>query len=178
MSNCYSTPAPSPFNQVTMATLNAAPHHFDGHTGKVLISDGSVVALHHVYSFSGKAVDDRHVGLKRDRLLRLQDERADAAVKLRGQQQVNDGGLDVLLLILVCIERVPQVLGNILCKGKGKFPSKFCTNRLYIRLCEMTGWNNASRSSKSSLGSLFPCVLLSPAPMTTVIIMTATSRSL
>lgn len=61
---CYCTPTPSLLNQVIIATLNAATHHFDGHTGQVLISDGGVITFHHIYSFSGKAVDDGHVGLE------------------------------------------------------------------------------------------------------------------
>lgn len=113
---CYCTPTLSLLNQVIIATLNPATHHFDGHTGQVLISNGGVIAFHHVYSFSRKTVNDGHVGLQRGRLLRLQYERADATVQLRGQQQVNGGGLDVLLVILVCIERVPQVCWNIFCK--------------------------------------------------------------
>lgn len=47
------------------------------------------------------------MGLKRSRLLRLQDEGADAAVELAGQQQADDGRLDVFLVVLVCVERVP-----------------------------------------------------------------------
>lgn len=37
----------------------------------------------------------------------MQDEPTHPAVELRRQQQTNDGGLDVFLLILVGIEGVP-----------------------------------------------------------------------
>lgn len=57
------------------------------------------------------------MGLKRGRLLRLEDEGADAAVELAGEQQPDDGGLDVFLLVLVCVEGVPQVLWNVVCDG-------------------------------------------------------------
>lgn len=82
-------------------------HHLDGHTGQVPISDGCVVTLHHVDPLPGQSLDDGQVGLQGRRLLRLQDEGADAAVELAGQQQADDGRLDVLLLVLVCVERVP-----------------------------------------------------------------------
>lgn len=40
-------------------------------------------------------------------LLSLQDEPTHTAVELSRQQQANDGGLDVLLLILVSVEGLP-----------------------------------------------------------------------
>lgn len=45
--------------------------------------------------------------LKRSCLLSFQDEGADTAVELAGQQQADDRRLDVLLVILVGVERVP-----------------------------------------------------------------------
>lgn len=82
-------------------------HHFDGHRGQVPVCDRCVVTLHNINALSGQSLNDRHVGLKRCRLLRLKDEGADAAVQLTGQQQVDDWRLDVLLLVLVCVEGVP-----------------------------------------------------------------------
>lgn len=47
-------------------------------------------------------------------LVALEDQAADAAVQLTGQQQLDDGRLDVLLLILVYVERVLQLLGDVI----------------------------------------------------------------
>lgn len=90
-----------------LETCGLNTHHLDGHRGQVSIGDRRVVALHHVDALPGQRLDDRHVGLERGRLLRLEDEGADPAVELAGQQQADDGRLDVLLVVLVCVEGVP-----------------------------------------------------------------------
>ena len=41
-----------------------------------------------------------------------------ATVELGGQQQAGDGGLEVLLLILVTVERLPQLHRYILYRGE------------------------------------------------------------
>lgn len=81
-------------------------HHLDGHAGQVVAGDGRPVALHHVDAFPGEGLDDRQVGLQGGCLLRLEDERVDATVELTGQHEVDDGRLDVLLLVLVGVEWV------------------------------------------------------------------------
>lgn len=88
-------------------TLCPSTHHFDGHAGQVLICDGCIVTFHDIYALPGQSLDDREVRLKRRRLLRLEDEGADTAVELAGQQQADDRRLDVLLLVLVCVKWVP-----------------------------------------------------------------------
>lgn len=49
-------------------------------------------------------------------LLSVQDEPTHPAVELSRQQQTDDGGLDVLLLILVGVEGVPQVCRDVIWK--------------------------------------------------------------
>lgn len=90
-----------------MTHLLCITHHFYGHTGQVLLCDRCVVTFHDVYSLPGQSLDDRQVGLKRSCLLRLENEGADTAVEFTGQQQADDRRLDVFLVILVCVERVP-----------------------------------------------------------------------
>ena len=92
-----------------MGATNSAQstHHFDGHTGQVLIGDRCIVTFHNVYALSGQSLDDGQVGLKGCCLLSLEYEGAYATVELAGQQQADDRGFDVLLVVLVCVERVP-----------------------------------------------------------------------
>lgn len=52
-------------------------------------------------------------------LVPLEDEAAHAAVELTGEQQLDHRGFDVLLLILVDVERVLQLLRDVVCKSKG-----------------------------------------------------------
>lgn len=92
---------------MSITTFTPSTHHFDGHTGQVLICDGCIVTFHDIYALPGQSLDDGQVGLKRHRLLRLEDEGTDTAVELTGQQQADDRRLDVFLVILVCVERVP-----------------------------------------------------------------------
>lgn len=51
-------------------------------------------------------MEDRLVALKGSSLLSTKDEATHMTVELARQQQVNDGGFDVFLLILVCIKGV------------------------------------------------------------------------
>lgn len=94
------------FHQPQVVIFQRA-HHLDGHAGQVLVGDGRPVALHHVDAFPGKGLDDGQVGLEGRRLLRLEDERVDATVELPGQHEADDGRLDVLLVVLVGVKRVP-----------------------------------------------------------------------
>lgn len=58
------------------------------------------------------------MALQGSHLVPSQDEAADAAVQLAGQQELDHRGLDVLLLVLVGVEGVPEALGNVICSGK------------------------------------------------------------
>lgn len=105
-------------HSVLSSIFETLSYHFDRNAGQVPVCDGRVVALHDINALSGQSLDDRQVGLKRRGLLGLQDKSAHTAVKLAGQKQTDDGGFDVLLVVLVCVERVPQILWNMVCNGK------------------------------------------------------------
>lgn len=60
------------------------------------------------------------MALEGDGLLGVQDEPTHPAVELSRQQQTDDGGLDVLLLILVGVEGVPQVCRDVIWKKNDK----------------------------------------------------------
>lgn len=82
-------------------------HHLYGGRAEVQVRHRCVICLQDIDAFPGQGLDDRLVALERGGLLSGQDEPAHPAVELSRQQQADDGGLDVLLLILVSIERVP-----------------------------------------------------------------------
>lgn len=92
---------------ITIPTSGPSTHHFDGHTGQVAFCDGCIITFDNIYALPGQSLDDGLVRLKRRRLLCLEDEGADTAVELAGKQQTDNRRLDVLLVILVCVERVP-----------------------------------------------------------------------
>lgn len=82
---------------------------------EVRLRHRGVVTLHHVDPFPGQSLDDGLVPLQGGHLVPLEDEAAHAAVELAGQQELDDRRLDVLLLILVDVEGVPEVLGDVIC---------------------------------------------------------------
>lgn len=82
-------------------------YHFDGRCAEIQIRDGRVVALQDIDAFPGQSLDDGLVALKRGGLLSVKDEPTHTAVELCRLQHADDGRLDVFLLILVCIKRVP-----------------------------------------------------------------------
>lgn len=55
------------------------------------------------------------MSLQSGHLVPLEDEAADAAVELAGEQQFDHGRFDVLLLVLVDVERVLQLLRDVVC---------------------------------------------------------------
>lgn len=57
------------------------------------------------------------MAVKRRRLLAVQDEAAHPAVELPGEQQADNGGLDVLLFILVSVEGIPRVCRDVIWKN-------------------------------------------------------------
>lgn len=91
-------------------------HHLEGSRAEVQIGDGRVVCLQDVEAFPGQGLDDRLVALEGGGLLSVQDEPTHPAVELSRQQQADDGGLDVLLVVLVCVEGVVQVRGDVIWK--------------------------------------------------------------
>lgn len=95
-----------------------ATHHLYGRVAEVGLRHGAVITLHHVNPLPGQSLDDRLVALQGSHLVPSQDEAADAAVQLAGQQELDHRGLDVLLLVLVGVEGVPEALGNVICSGK------------------------------------------------------------
>ena len=95
-----------------------ATHHLDGRVAEVGLRHRGVIALHHVNPFPGQGLDDRLVSLQGGHLVPFEDEAAHAAVQLAGQQELDDRRLDVLLLVLVDVEGVPEVLGDVICSDR------------------------------------------------------------
>lgn len=95
-----------------------ATHHLDGRCTKVQVRNRCAVALQDQNPFPGQHLHDRLMALERGGLIGAQDQPADPAVQLSGEQQADDGRLDVLLLILVCVEGVSQVYGDVIWNGE------------------------------------------------------------
>ena len=95
--------------------MHRATHHLYGCLAEVRVRHGGVIALHHINPLPGQGLDDRLVSLQGSCLVPFQDEAADTAVQLAGQQELGDRRLDVLLLVLVDIEGVPEVLRDVIC---------------------------------------------------------------
>lgn len=102
------------FNSAAAAVCEwAEAHHFNGHAAEVRLSDRRVVTLHHVDALARERLNDGQVRLQRSHLVTLEDEAADAAVEFTREQQADHRRLDVLLLVLVRVEGVPQVLWDV-----------------------------------------------------------------
>lgn len=82
-------------------------HHLDGSRAEIQVGDGRVVHLQDIDALPGQGLEDRLVAVEGRGLLGVQDEAAHPAVELPGEQQADNGGLDVLLVILVSVEGVP-----------------------------------------------------------------------
>ena len=95
-----------------------ATHHLDGRMAEVGLRHRGVVTLHHVNPFPGQSLDDGLVSLQGGHLVPFEDEAAHAAVQFAGQQELDDRRLDVLLLVLVDVEGVPEVLGDVICSDR------------------------------------------------------------
>lgn len=83
--------------------------HFNGRRAEVYVRHWCAVGLQDIDPFSGQGLDDRLVALEVGGLFSGKDESTHTVVELSRQQQVDDGGLDVLLLILVGIEWVSKI---------------------------------------------------------------------
>ena len=90
-------------------------YHLDGRRAEVTVGH-VLVGLHHVDAPPQQGLEDGlvavegHGGGGLRGLEALQDQTAHAAVQLPRQQQLQHQGLDVLLLILVHVEQLPQIL--------------------------------------------------------------------
>lgn len=89
-------------------------HHFDRLTSEVCLCDRRVITLHNVDALAGQGLDDRLMGLEGGHLVSFENEAAHPTVEFTGQQQPNYRGFDVLLFVLVCVERVPQVFWDVI----------------------------------------------------------------
>lgn len=88
-------------------------HHLYGCVAQVCVCHRGVVTLHHIDALPGQSLDDRLVSLQGGCLVPLQDKAADTAVQLTGQEQLDHRWLNVLLLVLVDVEGVSEVLGDV-----------------------------------------------------------------
>lgn len=102
--------------QAKYHTCAPSTHHLDGSRAEVQVADGCVVHLQDIDGLSGQGLEDGLVAVEGRRLLAVQDEAAHPAVELPGEQQADDGGLDVLLLILVSVEGILQVCRDVIWK--------------------------------------------------------------
>lgn len=105
--------------QAKHRTCAPPTHHLDGSRAEVQVGDGRVVHLHDVDGLPGQGLEDRLLAVQGGRLLAVQDEAAHPEVQLPGEQQADNGGLDVLLLILVSVEGIPQVCRDVIWKNIG-----------------------------------------------------------
>lgn len=94
----------------------AGTNHFNGRRAKIQIRHRCGVVLQDIDASSGQGLDDRLVALKGGSLLSMKDESTHMTVELARQQQVNDGGFDVFLLILVCIKGVSKIDRDVIWK--------------------------------------------------------------
>lgn len=101
-----------------LSLQKAFTNHFDGGRAEIQIRHRSVVSLQHIHAFPGQGLDDRLVTLERGGLLGMKDEPTHMAVELPRQQQADDSGLNVFLLILISVEGVSQVGWDVICKKK------------------------------------------------------------
>lgn len=93
-------------------------HHLDRSRAQVQVRDGRVVHLQDIDGLPGQRLEDRLVAVEGRGLLSVQDEPAHPAVELPGEQQADNGGLDVLLLILVSVEGVSEVSRDVIWKNR------------------------------------------------------------
>lgn len=100
--------------------IGAAPglsaHHLDGPLPQVALGDQPLLVAD-VEALLGECADDGVVAQQWLGGVALQDEAPGPAVRLRRQQQAHHWRFDVLLLVLVPVEGLPQVGGDAVCKG-------------------------------------------------------------
>lgn len=94
-------------------------YHLQRPLSKVPLSDQSLL-VSDVESSLSQSLDDGIVAQRGLGGVALQDEVAGSAVEVCGEQEAGHGRLQVLLLILVCVERVLQVCWDAVCIMEGK----------------------------------------------------------
>lgn len=108
-------------------TLDTHTHHyhFDGLVSEVSVGHRPVLVFGDDASLGQQLQQGAVVfGLRRLGLVGAQQEVVGAAVELRGLQQAADGRFEVLLLILVTVEGLTQLSGDILCGTGGHAASQ------------------------------------------------------
>lgn len=93
-------------------------HHVDGTFAEVFLCDPCVLNLRGEAFLDQELQQSRVVGRGPLRCglrapLRLSQQGLRSAVRVRGQQQLGDGGLEMLLLILVFVKGVSELNWNI-----------------------------------------------------------------
>lgn len=95
-------------------------HHLDGLPLEVSLGHQPLL-VGDVQAFLRQRLDHGVVAQERLGRVALEDEAPRPAVQLGRQQQVDHGGLDVLLVVLVRVEGLSQLLRHILCReGEGE----------------------------------------------------------
>lgn len=82
-------------------------------------------------------MDDRLVALEGGSLLSMKDEPIHMTVELSRQQQVNDGGFDVFLLILVCIEGVSKINRDVIWKKYIQYVVRLVHHQNFVKFLKI-----------------------------------------
>lgn len=114
---CACNPEPEPEHREALKT---SPHHPDGDTAQVLPGDISILDLRSQTRLLQQlqqsfGVSRRALRRRRRDPVHLHQQRMSSAVDLRGHQQLADGRVEVLLVVLVLVERLPHLRWDMFC---------------------------------------------------------------